>query len=140
MGKSYLTARARNDVTWPTKMLVSLGLLTGKMIDYGCGKSIDADVLGMDKYDKYYHNVKISRKYDTIICNYVLNVLEEDEANQVINKIKNLLKKKGKAYLSVRRDNFKEGITSKGTYQRKVYLDLPIIYEDKLCCIYELTK
>ena len=59
-----------------------------------------------------------------------------------INEIQNLLSENGVAYISVRRDlPNQELYTKKGTYQRMVYLDHPIVYELKSrYCIYRLNK
>jgi 2-polyprenyl-3-methyl-5-hydroxy-6-metoxy-1,4-benzoquinol methylase len=98
----------------------------------------------MDKFDPHYHpdvNLK-ENQYDTILCTYVLNVIDDPEVEkQVLDNILNLLKPNGKAYLSVRRDIKKEGYTSKGTFQKNVELKLPKLIDKKgSFCIYELTK
>lgn len=140
---SYLTAITRKTLTAPTKYLFNKNLLIGNILDYGCGKSIDSEILeNCDKFDPYYYNDKkvFNRLYNTIICNYVLNVVHKDLEQSIIQKIKSLLKQNGKAYISVRRDVKIDGFTKKGTYQRNVILNYPIIKENKSFCIYELCK
>ena len=80
-------------------------------------------------------------EFDTIYCIYVLNVLSNDKVQLVLNEIKQHLTTNGAAYLAVRRDLKEEGITSKGTEQWNIVLDLPIVVEKKnKFCIYKLTK
>lgn len=123
------------------RLLNELGLLVGTKLDYGCGKGTDADTFKMDKYDKYFEPKKIKKKYSTITCNYVLNVITEKEGIEVMKDIQSHLRVNGTAYITVRRDIKKEGLTSKNTYQRNVILDLPILTEKKgNYCIYLLDK
>ena len=91
----------------------------------------------MDKYDPYYFPEYPHRKYDTITCIYVLNVIQnEKERDDVVENIQDLLKLKGTAYIAVRRDIPKNGTES----QVWVELDLPIIRNHPNYTIYELTK
>jgi hypothetical protein len=46
----------------------------------------------------------------------------------------------GVAYITVRRNLKKDGFTSKGTYQRIVRLNLPIVEENSDYCIYRMDK
>jgi hypothetical protein len=128
--------------------------LIGNYLDYGCGKGFDAIELGMDRYDPHFTHGRILcgeeafkmpemfGMYYTITCNYVLNVIDsEEERGQVLKNIQNLLMEGGKAYITVRRDIKKEGYTSKGTFQKNIILDLPILKETKNgFCIYILKK
>lgn len=75
-------------------------------------------------------------KFDVITCNYVLNVLDEDEARQTITSALSLLKKHGMAFFTVRRNIKKEGFTSKRTFQRNVILDFEIVKQNSDFCIY----
>jgi hypothetical protein len=59
----------------------------------------------------------------------------------VVEKIKSYLAPNGIAYIAVRRDVKKEGVTSKGTQQWNVVLNLPVVVEKKnQFCIYELIN
>ncbi len=139
--KSYLTAISRNKLSLPAQYISDNDLLKGDLLDYGCGRGSDANLLLADKYDPYYFPQKPNHQYDTIICNYVLNVVKPQIVNEIVNAIKSYLKVGGTAYIVVRRDIKKEGITSKGTGQWNVLLNLPIVVEKKnKFCIYKLTK
>ena len=77
----YLTAIKRTDLSVPTRHLLQNNLLKGKILDYGCGFGYDTDELknrsfDIQGYDYYYRPDYPDSKFDTIICNYVLNVLE----------------------------------------------------------------
>ena len=142
MSKAHLTAISRKKLSAPMEFLSKEGLLTGEMLDYGSGKGFDADFLGMDKYDSHFQPVFPTKRYDTITCNYVLNVIEEREDRfKVLDSIRNLLKPGGNAFISVRRDKFETGFTRKGTYQCFVALALPVVFHKKGgFVIYRLSK
>ena len=112
-------------------------------LDYGCGRGDDARIMGIHSYDPHYNPDErmLERKWSAITCNYVLNVVDETTATSIIEKIRSMLIDDGVAYISVRRDIKKEGLTSKGTFQRNVVLDLPVLYEKKKSfAIYKLTR
>ena len=155
MNNSHKTAITRTKPSAPMNYLHGEGLLAGDMLDYGCGKGYDAQHFSMDKFDPHFTDGEIialngdvidleSRKqYDTITCNYVLNVIEKPgDRAEVLNNIRYLLKPGGVAYITVRRDaQVAEGCTKTGTYQETVKLDLPIEYEKKgAYIIYRLEK
>ena len=139
--RSHCTAIARKNPSVPMRHLAKLGLLeNGRKLDYGCGRGFDAEHFTMDKYDPHYSPRKPDGLYDTITCNYVLNVIEPEKEYDILNEIAKLLEWKGKAYITVRRDIKKEGFTSKKTFQRNVKLDLPILKETSTYCTYILTN
>jgi len=144
IAKSYNTAIARKGPSSPLLSLEKMGLISGKVLDYGCGKGADGKYLSsksisVDSYDPFWNPINLNQKYDTILCTYVLNVLEGNEEEELISNILKHLSPKGKAYISVRRDIKKDGKTSRG-YQRNVTLTYPIIKERKNnYCIYELS-
>ena len=110
-------------------------------LDYGCGRGFDADAFGFEKYDPHYFPQVPEGEFDIITCNYVLNVIPLDGEEEVVDKIWNLLAPDGVAYITVRRDVKKEGLTSRGTFQRNVVLNFIIEFEKKnQFCIYKLTK
>jgi len=126
---SHKTAIARKKLSSACQYLVDTAALKGRCLDFGCGRGFDCDALEIEGFDPHYRNKPLLHtKYDTIMCNFVLNVLTEDLWEGVIEEIRSLLKKSGKAYIAVRNDkkNLK-GYTSKGTYQTVVELDLPVI-------------
>lgn len=145
---SELTAITRNKLSSPTRYLFENGLLVGRILDYGCGKGFDVRYLcenGYDisGYDKYYYIKRPSGTFDTIICNYVLNVLELEFESEIIKDIKNLLSENGKAFITVRRDIKKEGYRKNGngiTFQRNVLLNAEILKENCSYCIYKINK
>ena len=133
---SYNTAITRKSISAPTKYLLSKNLLTGSILDFGCGKGYDSYYLkskGYDvtSYEPHWNPLDYSnKKYNTIICNYVLNVLNEEDEKIAISKILSALKPGGTAFISVRRDLKKEGWTSRGL-QRNVKLNFDIVYEKR---------
>lgn len=144
--KSHLTAISRKTLSLPSAFLAyDLGVIPahgeGKSgLDFGCGKGQDASFLAFDKYDPHFFPNLPDKKYDLILCNYVLNVVGEDEGQEIINQISLLLKPTGTAFITVRRDVKVDGFTAKGTYQRNVVLDLPVVRETSTYCIYKLSK
>jgi SAM-dependent methyltransferase len=114
-------------------------LLVGRVLDFGCGKEFDANELGAEKYDPYFQPVMPEGWFDTIFCHYVLNVVKPLTEQVILRDIADKLNPHGKAYITVRRDIKTEGVTSKGTFQRNVTLDLPVLCEYKnRFCIYVL--
>lgn len=99
----YLTAIKRTDLSVPTRHLLQHDLLKGRILDFGCGFGYDTDELkkrGFDiiGYDYYYRPDYPEGKFDTIICNYVLNVLEPYAQAEVLMNVTNLLTPKGTAF------------------------------------------
>ena len=138
---SHLTAITRKSLSQPTKYLLENNLIEGRVLDFGCGKGFDTDFLlseGFEAvgYDPHFRPEKPNGKFNTIICNYVLNVLEEKDSEAVINEIRGLLEHEGFAYITVRRDIEKEGYTKRKTFQRNVELKLPILKENSKFCMY----
>lgn len=112
------------------------GLLRGMILDYGCGRGFDVCYYGLkywiDGYDPYWELWRQEREetFDTIVCNYVLNVVSKEKEFEIIKKIKSILKPNGKAYFTVRRD-IKKDYTVDDYVQRVVILDLPSLYHNK---------
>ena len=142
--QSYKTAMSRKGASAPLKFLYSKNMISGTVLDYGCGKGSDAKHLidsGFDAkgYDPYWNPIDIdNQKFDTILCTYVFNVLDYEEEELLLSSIKNHLKDDGQAYITVRRDVKKDGYTSRG-FQRNVNLNLPIVKENSGFCIYKLS-
>lgn len=144
---SHLTAKDRNYLSFPTQFLLDRDLLSGKILDFGCGFGNDVKLLqqkGLDihGYDPHYFPQYPQQKFDIIFCFYVLNVLLPYEQALVLMSVSHLLKPGGKAYYSVRRDLKKEGfrqhyIHQKPTYQCQVKLPFLSIYQDEMREIYE---
>jgi len=144
---SYNTAIKRSKPSAPLKYLLDKDLLYGNILDYGCGRGFDSEYLrglnySVDSYDPHWNPNGINRdSYDSIFCNYVLNVLQTDsEILSVMQKATSFLSDNGKAYFAVRRDVKKVGFTSRG-FQRKVFLSAPILYEKSgSFCTYIVDK
>ena len=143
----YLTAIKRTDFSVPTRYLMQHNLLRGKILDFGCGFGFDTDELkkqGFDiiGYDYYYRPDFPEGKFDTIFCNYVLNVLEPYAQAEVLMNVANLLSPKGTAYFAVRRDLEEEGfrlhaIHKQYTYQCNVKLPYKSLVSNKSYELYQ---
>ena len=135
---AHKTAIRRKAPSVPMRWMHSNNMLQGRILDYGCGRGFDADHYNLDKYDPFYYCFDPVGQYDTVVCNYVLNVVDKRDQIMIMHNIKKLLKKNGRAYLTVRRDIKEDGFTSKGTYQETVRLNLPVVRETSTYCIYKL--
>ncbi len=143
----HLTAIERSAISFPTRWLKERGVLTGEILDFGCGFGFDTDSLAGEGYyivgyDNYYRPQYPEKRFDTIICNYVLNVLEPNEQAEVLMSVSELLKASGKAYFAVRRDLKSEGfrthyVHKQSTYQSNVILPFKSIFANENCEIYE---
>ncbi|MEI6854308.1 MAG: bifunctional class I SAM-dependent methyltransferase/HIT family protein [Bacteroidota bacterium] len=144
---NYLTAKERDTLSFPAKLLLNKSLLVGEVLDFGCGFGKDVELLNAKGiniigYDKYYFPKYPVKKFDTIICFYVLNVLMQEEQSNVLMEISQLLKPTGKAYFAVRRDLHYEGfrthtIHRKPTYQCNVILNYESFFKNENCELYE---
>ncbi len=143
----HLTAIERTSMSFPTSWLKQYNLLKGDILDFGCGFGMDTDQLkeqgfNIIGYDNYYRPDYPEKRFDTIICNYVLNVLEPNEHAEVLMSVSELLKPTGKAYFAVRRDLKSEGfrthyVHKQPTYQSNVILPYISIFSNENCEIYE---
>lgn len=144
---SHLTAKEREFLSFPAKNLLNKNLLKGEVLDFGCGFGNDVKLLrekgiNIDGYDKHYFPDYPTKKYDTIICFYVLNVLLPEEQTVVLMELSQLIKPSGKVYIAVRRDIKYPGyrthkIHQKKTYQCNVILNSKSIFKNENCEIYE---
>jgi diadenosine tetraphosphate (Ap4A) HIT family hydrolase len=144
---SYLTAKQRSFLSFPVRWLFKNRLLRGRILDFGCGYGSDVKILvakGLDVtgYDNYYFREKPLGKFNTVICSYVLNVLQPDEQPEVLMSVSEILYKDGIAYYAVRRDIRYEGfrihkIHKKTTYQCNVKLPFKSLFSNEYCEIYE---
>jgi ATP adenylyltransferase len=144
---SHLTAKERGKVSYPTRRLYNQGLIKGDVLDYGCGFGADVKFLNSKNlncigYDPHYAPGYPKKRFDTIICNYVLNVLLPEEQSGVLMGVSELLKPGGRAYFSVRRDLKYFGyrthrIHKVKTYQCNVVLPYKTVLKNDFCEIYE---
>ena len=122
----YLTAIKRTDLSVPTRYLLQHDLLKGRILDFGCGFGYDTDELkkrgyNIIGYDYYYRPDYPEGKFDTIICNYVLNVLEPYAQAEVMMNVTNLLSSNGTAFFAVRRDLTEEGFRLHAIHKQYTY-------------------
>jgi len=144
---SHLTAKERDALSFPARIVKERGLMFGEVLDFGCGFGKDVEILAnrgvsIQGYDKHYFPKFPEQKFDTIICFYVLNVLLPEEQALVLLEISSLLKPSGKAFFAVRRDLTFEGfrthkIHQKPTFQTNVVLPFKSIFKNENCEIYE---
>ena len=144
---SHLTAKERDSISLPARTIEQQSLLNGSILDFGCGFGKDVEVLQAKKYEitgydpTYFPNYP-DKKFDTILCFYVLNVLLPEEQAKVLMQVSNLLKINGKAYFAVRRDIAKDAYRNhfkhqKPTYQCNVILTYKSIFKNENVEIYE---
>ena len=141
MSSSYLTAISRRTLSSPAKFLSANGLIKGRVLDFGCGKGKDCEELEIEGYDPHYRPQKPIGKFDTIICTYVLNVIEDEtDRAAILDEISSLLNDGGASYLSVRNDKKNlRGHTRRGTWQGYIDLDLPILKKTSSFVMYKLN-
>ena len=139
--RSEKTAMRRRAISVPVRYLRLKELLVGRVLDYGCGRGFDADALKIERYDPHYAPKMPGGKFDTIVCNYVLNVVRPEQVDEIVKDIRGRLRSGGVAYFNVRRDIKREGVTKSGTFQNDVKLDLPVeIEKSGRFAIYRMKK
>lgn len=133
---SAKTAIKRKQPSAPLQYLLENGLIKGRVLDYGCGRGFDMTFLQSEGYDPNYLPNMPDGQFDTILCTYVLNVVDETLEHSILKQIQDKLTTNGIAYISVRRD--KKLHTSQ---QRWIVLDLPIAHEHNgAYTMYKLSK
>lgn len=146
---NHLTAKERTSLSFPAKILLERNLFYGDVLDFGCGFGKDVELLkekgiSISGYDKYHLPEYPTKKFDTIICFYVLNVLLAEEQTIVLLELSQLVKPTGKVYFAVRRDLQHEGfrmhkVHQKQTYQCNVILNFKSIFRNDNCEMYEYS-
>lgn len=144
---SHLTAKERVTLSIPAKILCNQNLLVGVVLDFGCGFGSDVKLLqekgvNIEGYDKHYFPDYPSKKYDTIICFYVLDALIPEEQATVLMELSQLINPTGRVYIAVRRDLQFEGFRTHKRYQKKIYqcnviLNSKSFFKNENCEIYE---
>ena len=126
---SAKTAITRTKSSFPIKFLVDYGYLHGRVLHYGSGKDYKGTklletVASVTCYDPTFapdKSVLVNGVYNSIVCNYVLNVLPYFKRRIVIEEMSNLSRL---AFITVRTDCVngtihEDGvITKKGTFQK----------------------
>jgi hypothetical protein len=116
----------------PARFLLESGRLSGRILDFGCGRGKDAELLKCEKYDPHFFPKFPRGKFDTVLVTYVLNVLGPDGRHQVYADVCSLLNENGTAFFAVRRD-----IKSDTNTQFIIDLLFPIVKSTSGFCIYE---
>jgi hypothetical protein len=136
---SARTAMARTTASAPARWLVEHGKIWGRTLDYGCGRGKDAETYLWEKFDPCYFPVRPDGLFKTIVCTYVLNTIPPLYELKILRDIRSLLDDNGgNAYISVRRDIQKDGLTNSGTYQRTVYLPYEVLHKTRGYIIYRV--
>lgn len=143
---AHLTAKERDRPSFPTRKLLGLGHIQGRVLDFGCGYGTDVDFLrekGFEVvgYDPHYAPEWPTGSFDTILCHYVLNVLMQRAQTEVLMDISQLLRASGSAFYTVRRDlqrigfrqHYKHGVP---TYQTNVRLPFETAVRTEFCEMY----
>jgi len=128
----HLTAKERRSASQPTRTLFRKGYIKGRTLDYGCGfgedvKYLKSKGIDVEGYDIHYKPKFPNGKFDTIICNYVLNVLLPEQQTEVLMEISELLNSEGEAYFSVRRDLLHTGFRMHKVHKKKTYQGIVIL-------------
>ena len=131
----------RRTVSFGAEWLVNRSLVPGRVLDYGCGFGFDADHFDWEGFDPYYRQREPEGKFDTIICNHVLNMLTRSSRQQAIDRIQDLLIETGVAWLIVPRNIPRMGkLAVRKRIQNFVQLDLASVYADEKLEIYRISS
>lgn len=144
---THLIVKEKTKVSLLMTVLFERNKLKGEILDFGCGLGKDVEFLqskgfSITGYDPHYFPELPKGNFDTIICNYVLNVLLPEEQSHVLMAVSELLKPEGKAFFAVRRDIKRNGFSYNpkhklNTYQCNVILPYKSIFKTGNCEIYE---
>ena len=110
----HKSAIRRTKPSHSARTIEQRGLVKNPVFDYGCGTGTDATYLKSKGYnvsfwDPYFHNETPpseypSHSFHTILCTYILNVIQKDERVDVISKIRKLLHPNDSVFFTVRND------------------------------------
>lgn len=110
--QTHRTAIKRNKPSRPLRYLYDNHddqFHNGTVLDYGCGRGDDVDFLlemgcDTDRYDPNFSPTLPKRKYDVIVCTYVMCVIPDpEERHKILLKMWDLLKPGGIIYISTRK-------------------------------------
>jgi hypothetical protein len=131
----------RSTVSSGAKWLVANLRVHGRVLDFGCGFGFDANHFGWEAFDPHYRPDQPTGKFDTIICNHVLNMLTRNSRRNAINAIQCLLTDEGIAWLIVPRNIPRWGkLGLRKRIQNYVRFDMRSEYRDEKLEIYRMTR
>lgn len=110
MNQSHATAKTKFRPSKPLMDMLSCNLITGAVLDYGCGKGDDVVYLQSIRpgelitgYDPFYFSQLPPLMYDTIFCNKVINYIEnKSDIQSMLSIIKTRLAPNGKLIIIAR--------------------------------------
>ncbi len=138
---SARTAIHRTKLSSPCKWLHEQGRLVGRVLDYGCSHGFDCGTLGLEGYDPAFRPVLPPGQFDTVVCLYVLNVIESaQERFDVLLHVWDILAEGGTGYFAVRADITRPGWTGRGTWQGDIRLPLPVLRRTNHYRLYSMRK
>lgn len=123
---SHLMIKERKRLSYPTKRLLSMGLIQGRVLDFGYDDGIEAAFLRQQHcavvgYDPFHALEPPVGRFDTVLCRNVLTVLLPEEQAHVLMAVAELLKPEGRAYFTVRRGIKYTGFRTHPQLRVKVY-------------------
>lgn len=109
------TARARRKLSAVGIHLLKMGVLQGRVLDFGCGRGDLAKFIAacpgseyfpseICQWDPNWHPKRPRGKFDTVACIYVLNVLPPHPRKKALKDAQGFVRKNGRLYVAVRRD------------------------------------
>lgn len=143
---TWHTAIKRNKISLPSKIICNHKLMIEPILDYGCGRSDDVNILKYENYDitgydPYFASSKPLSKFKTVLCHYVLNVVDDSTISMIISDLKSYCDTGGNIFITVRRDINNDYESYPGVIQRNIVLeDIEIFYETCSFCIYILRR
>lgn len=75
-----------------------------RVLDFGCGRGMDATYMNSERYDPHWYPTKPEGKFDIIFCTYVLNVVGSMGTWAVLDELDDLAEDGCCRYVTVRRD------------------------------------
>lgn len=104
----HRTAIRRNGPSAPLRHVATYApeALTGRVLDFGCGRGEDAALLGATPYDPHHPSARVRRlprgPFDAVMAIYVLNVLPHRERVDALAHAASLVRRGGYLVLAVR--------------------------------------